>query len=183
MNYEKAIFAGGCFWCMQPPFQKLDGVIAVTSGYTGGTKENPTYEEVSTGKTGHVEAVEIVYDPKKVSYDKLLEVFWEQIDPTDENGQFFDRGPQYVPAVFYLNDEQKQSAEKSKKALEDSKRFDKRLVIKILPASKFYEAEEYHQDFYKKSPARYNTYKAASGREQYLARIWKEKDSDSSGKK
>jgi peptide methionine sulfoxide reductase msrA/msrB len=171
-TYEKATFAGGCFWCMEPPFENLEGVVKVVPGYTGGTKENPTYEEVSTGRTGHLEAVQIIYDPAKVRYEKLVDVFWTQIDPTDEGGQFVDRGSQYETAIFYHDDEQKRIAEESKAQLEKSGKYDRPIVTKIRPYSKFYEAEDYHQDFYKKSPARYKSYKFFSGREQFLKRIW-----------
>lgn len=169
---EKAIFGGGCFWCMAPPFEKIEGVKEVIAGYTGGHKENPTYEEVSSGKTGHLEAVEVVYDPTKVSYEKLLDVFWRQIDPTDPNGQFVDRGSQYVSAVFYLSEEQKRLAEKSKEELRKSGRFRKPIVTEILQASTFYKAEEYHQDYYKKNPLRYKLYRFNSGRDQFLKKVW-----------
>jgi peptide methionine sulfoxide reductase msrA/msrB len=178
---ESALFAGGCFWCMEPPFEKLDGVKEVISGYTGGQKENPTYEEVSSGKTGHLEAVEVSYDPAKVSYEKLLEVFWRQIDPRDAGGQFVDRGSQYRSAIFYLNEEQKALAQKSKEELGKSGRFDKPIVTEILPASKFYRAEEYHQDYYKKNPLRYKFYRFNSGRDQFLKRVWKEDPPQESG--
>ncbi len=169
---EKATFAGGCFWCMEPPFEKLDGVVEVISGYTGGHKTNPTYEEVSSGKTGHVEAVEIAYDPKRITYAKLLDVFWRQIDPTDPNGQFVDRGSQYRSAIFYHDDEQKRLAEKSKEEMNRSGRFSKPVVTDIIKASTFYKAEEYHQDYYKKNPIRYKFYRYNSGRDQYLKKIW-----------
>lgn len=181
MKTEKAIFAGGCFWCMEPPFEKLDGVKEVISGYTGGHKENPTYEEVSSGTTGHVEAVEVLYDPSKVSYEKLLDVFWRQIDPRDPDGQFVDRGSQYRSAIFYLNDEQKALAEKSKEELDKSGRFDKPIVTEILPASTFYRAEDYHQDYYKKNPLRYKFYRFNSGRDQFLKKVWKEDPPQVSG--
>ena len=173
-RYEKATFAGGCFWCMEPPFEKLDGVIDVVPGYTGGRVEDPTYEEVSTGTTGHLEAVQITYDPSKISYRELVDVFWTQIDPTDEGGQFVDRGPQYTTAIFYQNDEQKRIAEESKAALERSRRHEKPVKTRIRPLAVFYEAEDYHKDFYKKSPVRYNSYKFFSGREPFLKRIWGE---------
>jgi peptide methionine sulfoxide reductase msrA/msrB len=171
-HLEKAIFAGGCFWCMVPPFEKLDGVSEVISGYTGGHKVNPTYEEVSSGTTGHVEAVEVIYDPARVTYQKLLNVFWRQINPTDAGGQFVDRGSSYKSAIFYSNEEQNKLAEKSKKELEQSRRFDKPIVTEIRPAGPFYRAEEYHQDYWKKNPIRYKFYRYNSGRDQYLARIW-----------
>lgn len=173
-NFEKATFAGGCFWCMEPPFEKLAGVKDVVSGYTGGHKENPTYEEVSDGKTGHVEAVQVFYDPAKISYSELLEVFWRQIDPTDPNGQFVDRGSQYRSVIFYHNEEQKRLAEKSKKDLQKSGRFAKPIVTEILPASQFYNAEEYHQDYYKNHSIKYKFYRFNSGRDRFLKRVWGE---------
>jgi len=173
-NIEKATFAGGCFWCMESPFEKLDGVISVTSGYTGGHKENPTYDEVSSGKTGHAEAIEILFDPSKISYEQILDVFWRQINPTDDSGQFVDRGSQYRSVIFYHSDEQKNLAEKSKKALEESGIFEKPVVTEIIPASAFYKAEDYHQDYYKKNPLRYKFYRYRSGRDQYLEKQWKD---------
>lgn len=175
VKLEKAVFAGGCFWCMLPPFQKLDGVKEVIAGYTGGQKENPTYEEVSSGKTGHYEAIEVVFDPAKVSYRKLLDVFWMNIDPTDEYGQFVDRGTQYRTAVFYLDDGQRKQAEESREALGKSGKFNRPVMTAILKAGKFYRAEEYHQDYPSKNPARYNFYKQNSGREQFLEKTWKKK--------
>ena len=169
-SYEKATFAGGCFWCMQPPFEKLDGVISVVSGYTGGTGKDPNYEDYA--EKGHIEAIEITYDPSKITYDQLLNVFWRQINPTDNGGQFVDRGPQYRSAIFYRNDEQKQLAEKSKQELEKSGRFDKPIMTAILEASKFYKAEDYHQDYYKKNPIRYKFYRYNAGRDQYLEKMW-----------
>ena len=174
---EKAVFAGGCFWCMVPPFEKLDGVKEVLSGYTGGRTVNPTYEEVSGGGTGHLEAIQVLYDPSRIGYDKLLDVFWRQIDPTDSGGQFVDRGSSYLSAIFYQNEEQRKLAEESKRTLERSGRFDKPIVTTILPAGPFYPAEEYHQDYWKKNPIRYKFYRFNSGRDQYLEKIWgKEKD-------
>ncbi len=169
---EKATFAGGCFWCMTPPFEKLDGVKAVVSGYTGGHTVNPTYEDVTSETTGHRESVEITYDPTKVTYEKLLDVFWRQINPTDAGGQFVDRGPSYKSAIFYHSEEQKRLAEESKKKLAESGRFDKPIVTEILPAGPFYRAEEYHQDYWKKNPIRYKFYRYNSGRDQYLAKVW-----------
>jgi peptide methionine sulfoxide reductase msrA/msrB len=169
---ERAIFAGGCFWCMESPYEKLDGVKEVISGYTGGQKEDPTYKEVSAGTTGHAEAVEVIFDPSKISYDELLEVFWRQIDPTDPGGQFADRGSQYRSAIFYLNDEQRALAEKSKENLAKSVRFDKPIVTEIVPASRFYRAEDYHQDYYKKNPVRYKLYRYGSGRDRFLKETW-----------
>ena len=165
---EKATFAGGCFWCMEPPFEKLEGVKEVISGYTGGQKENPTYEEVSSGSTGHVESIQVTYDTSKITYAKLLDVFWKQINPTDAGGQFADRGSQYRSIIFYHNDEQKRLAEKSKDELQNSGRFQKPIATEILPASRFYPAEEYHQDYYKKYPVNYKRYRQGSGREQFL---------------
>lgn len=173
-KYEKATFAGGCFWCMEPPFENLDGVIDVVPGYSGGQRENPTYEQVSSGGTGHLETVQITYDPSKVDYQKLVDVFWTQIDPTDQGGQFVDRGSQYKTAIFYHSDEQKNIAQESKAELEKSGRYDKPIVTEIRPFTAFYEAEDYHKDFYKKSPARYKSYKFFSGREQFLKEIWDE---------
>jgi len=167
---KKAIFAGGCFWCMEKPFEQLDGVFSVTSGYIGGRTENPTYENYGAG--GHIEAVEIAYDPTKVSYTKLLDVFWRQIDPTDSGGQFVDRGHAYISGIFYLDEEQRQLAEKSKSELASRKVFAKPLVTQIVPATAFYPAEEYHQDYYKKNPIRYRYYRGGSGRDQFLEKIW-----------
>jgi len=169
---EKATFAGGCFWCMESPFEKLDGVVEVVAGYTGGHKEDPTYEEVSTGKTGHYEAVQITFDPEVISYTELLDVFWRQINPTDIRGQFADRGEQYKTAVFYYSDEQKRLAEESKEKLQTSGKFQVDIVTEIIPASTFYVAEDYHQDYYQKSPIRYKLYRAGSGREAYLQSTW-----------
>ncbi|OGW38784.1 MAG: methionine sulfoxide reductase [Nitrospirae bacterium GWD2_57_9] len=169
---EKAIFAGGCFWCMEQPFEKLDGVQEVISGYTGGRKPNPTYEEVSAGGTGHLEAVEVVYDPAKISYEKLLDVFWKQINPIDAEGQFVDRGEQYRSAIFYHNEEQKRLAEESKQRLEGSRKFDRPIATEIRAAGPFYRAEEYHQDYGKKNPVRYKFYRFNSGRDQYLDKVW-----------
>jgi len=169
---EKATFAGGCFWCMEPPFEKLDGVKEVISGYTGGHKANPTYEEVSSGSTGHVEAAEVLFDPAKVSYEKLLDVFWRQVNPTDDGGQFVDRGSSYVTGIFTHTEEQKRIAEASKMRLGQSGRYDKPIVTPIKPAGPFYRAEEYHQDYYKKNPVRYKFYRYNSGRDKYLAKVW-----------
>jgi peptide-methionine (S)-S-oxide reductase len=166
----KATFAGGCFWCMEPPFDKLDGVISTISGYTGGKKKNPTYEEVSAGNTGHAEAVQVTYDPKKITYEKLLDVFWHNIDPLTPNRQFCDTGSQYRTAIFYYDETQKRLAEESKKAL--SKHFKERIVTEIVPASEFYPAEEYHQDYYIKNPLRYKFYRYNCGRDQRLEALW-----------
>jgi peptide methionine sulfoxide reductase msrA/msrB len=174
---EKATFAGGCFWCMEPPFEKLKGVAAVISGYTGGRTENPTYEEVSSGRTGHAEAVEVQYDPAQITYAELLDVFWHNIDPTTRDRQFVDTGSQYRTAIYYHTEEQKRLAEESKKKYDASGRFGKPIVTEVVPAGKFYPAEEYHQDYYKKSAVRYKFYRFNSGRDQYLEKIWgKEKD-------
>jgi len=169
---EKATFAGGCFWCIEPPFEKLDGVVEVISGYTGGHKEKPTYEDVCNGTTGHLEAVQITYDPSKISYQQLLDVFWRQIDPTDARGQFVDKGSQYKTAIFYHNEEQKKLAEESKRKLVESGRFNKRIVTEIRGFSKFFKAEDYHQNYYKKCPVQYQMYKLNSGREGYKKKIW-----------
>ncbi len=169
---EVATFAGGCFWCMVQPFDRYDGVLSVISGYTGGHKENPTYEEVCSGTTGHYEAVQITFDPAKISYEQLLDIFWRQIDPTDPGGQFYDRGDSYRTAIFYHNERQKQLAERSKQELEASGRFQKPIVTKILPAGPFYEAEEIHQNYYKKNPFHYTRYRIASGRDAFIAKHW-----------
>ena len=171
-KYEKATFAGGCFWCMEPPFEGLDGVLEVVAGYTGGHIKDPSYEEVCEGDTGHAEAVQITYDPSKITYDKLLDVFWRQIDPTDAGGQFVDRGPQYRTAIFYHTDEQKMLAEKSKAELERSGRYKKPVVTEVLPIAEFYMAEEYHQDYYKKESLRYKSYRKHSGRDQVRKELW-----------
>lgn len=169
---QTAIFAGGCFWCMVKPFDQWDGIQSVTSGYTGGHKENPSYEEVKSGKSGHYEAVEIKYEPEIFSYEKLLEIFWQQIDPTDAGGQFQDRGESYRSAIFYLNETQKKLAEDSKRQLEASGRFNKPIVTDILPAARFYPAEEYHQDFYKRHKQEYENDRAKSGRDEFFSIHW-----------
>lgn len=171
-DLQVGTFAGGCFWCMESSFERLEGVVEVISGYTGGQKANPTYEEVSSGTTGHYEAIQVIYDPEKVSYEKLLDVFWRQIDPTDAGGSFVDRGQQYTSAIFYHNDEQRHAAELSKERLERAKRYDKPIVTKILKFDAFYKAEDYHQDYYKKNPIRYKLYRSRSGRDEYIKRIW-----------
>ena len=170
--HAKAIFAGGCFWCMEPPFDKLPGVISTTSGYVGGQKRNPTYEEVSAGTTGHTEAVQVVYDPKKIGYAKLLEVFWRNIDPTVKNRQFCDIGAQYRSGIFYLDQEQKRLAEESRAALEKSKPFKDPIVTEITLANDFWPAEDYHQDYYLKNPLRYAYYRAGCGRDARLKQLW-----------
>jgi peptide methionine sulfoxide reductase msrA/msrB len=169
---KKAMFAGGCFWCMEPPFRILKGVADVKAGYSGGTRENPTYEEVSSGTTGHREVIQVTYDPAKVSYDELLDIFWQNINPTDSAGQFADKGSQYETAIFYHDAEQKQIAERSKEALDKSGKFDKPIATKIIEAGPFYPAEAYHQEYYKKNPAKYKSYKEASGRDAYLRKVW-----------
>jgi len=173
-NLQKATFAGGCFWCVEADFDKVDGVIEAVSGYTGGHTENPTYEEVSTGTTGHKEAVQVLYDPNRVSYEELLDVFWRHVDPTDNGGQFVDRGSQYRTAVFYHNDDQKLAAEASKKALDASGHFDRPVVTPILEAGPFYEAEDYHQNYYQNHGMRYSFYRKGSGRDAFLKKTWPE---------
>ena len=168
----KATFAGGCFWCMEHPFDELEGVVSVTAGYTGGHRKNPTYEEVSSGTTGHAESVQIVYDPAKIMYTKLLDVFWHNIDPTVQNQQFCDFGSQYRTAIFYHNEEQERLAEESKGALEKSGRFKGPIYTEIVPASVFYPAEEYHEHYYKKNPIRYKFYRYNCGRDQRLKELW-----------
>jgi len=169
---EKATFAGGCFWCMEEAFDKVDGVVSTLSGYTGGRKANPTYEEVSAGRTGHAESVEVMYDPTKVSYEKLLEIFWHNIDPTMADRQFCDVGNQYRSAIFYHNETQKRLAEESKQTLEKSDRFKSPFARQIVPAGPFYLAEEYHQNFHEKNPIRYKFYKYNCGRAQRLLDLW-----------
>jgi len=177
-NTKEAYFAGGCFWCTEADFEKVKGVIDAISGYTGGHVANPTYEQVSEGGTGHVEAVKVIYDPTKVSYEQLLQYFWMHIDPTDAGGQFVDRGPQYRSVIFYSDEQEHRLAEASKKKLAESGRFDKPIVTEILPLGPFYPAEEYHQDYYKKNPIRYRYYRYRSGRDQYLKKVWGDMESD-----
>ena len=169
---RNAVFAGGCFWCTESDFENLPGVLMVVSGYTGGTLANPTYEQVSAGGTGHVEAIQVVYEPDKVSFEQLLEIFWRGVDPTDNGGQFVDRGAQYRSAIFYADEEERKTAEKSRQALVDSGRFSKPVVTEILPLGPFYPAEEYHQDYYLKNPLRYQWYRSGSGRDQFLREVW-----------
>ena len=169
---QSAVFAGGCFWCTESDYEKVDGVIEAVSGYTGGRMENATYKQVSAGGTGHVEAVRVTYDPDKVSYGQLLDIFWRHVDPTDAGGQFVDRGDHYRSAIFYANAEEWQTAESSKKALAASGHFDRPVVTDILPLGSFYEAEDYHQDYYKKNPLRYNWYRSGSGRDKFLEMTW-----------
>jgi peptide methionine sulfoxide reductase msrA/msrB len=169
-----ATFAGGCFWCTEADFEKLPGVVKVISGYTGGQKENPSYEEVSSGTTGHIEAIQVYYDSSKLTYEELLDYFWKHIDPIDSGGQFVDRGPQYRSVIFYHDEEQKRLAEKSKEELSKSGKFNKPISTEILKFNKFYEAEGYHQDYYKKNPLRYKFYRYNSGRGQFLKKVWGE---------
>ena len=171
-NLHQATFAGGCFWCTESDFEKIDGVVEVVSGYTGGDEKNPTYQQVSSGATGHFEAVQVYYDPLKISYTELLDVFWRHVNPTDAGGQFVDRGPQYRSAIFYHDDEQKAQAEKSKADMDKSGVFKKPLVTPIIPLNKFFPAEDYHQDYYKENPIRYKYYRHGSGRDQFLESIW-----------
>lgn len=183
-NLSKATFAGGCFWCVEADFEKVDGVVEVVSGYTGGDEPNPTYEEVSSGDTGHVEAVQVLYDPDRTSYEELLDVFWSHVDPTDAGGQFVDRGSQYATGIFYHDEEQKRLAEKSREALENSGRFDKPVVTPIHKLKAFYPAEDYHQDYYQRHAIRYKFYRWNSGRDQFLEKVWEEparKKTESSG--
>jgi peptide-methionine (S)-S-oxide reductase len=169
-----ATFAGGCFWCMEKPFDAVEGVVSTTSGYTGGTKVDPSYEEVSAGGTGHVEAVQVAYDPKRVGYERLLEVFWRNVDPTDDAGQFCDRGSQYRSAIFFRDETQRKLAEASRAALDASGRLPAKVVTEIRPASVFYPAEDYHQDYYRKNPLRYRFYRGSCGRDSVLERLWGE---------
>ena len=172
-RYELATFAGGCFWCMVKPFDQWPGILKVVSGYTGGNVENPTYEQVCSDTTGHYEAVQITFDPSVFSYKELLEVFWQQVDPTDAGGQFGDRGSSYQTAIFYHSEEQRQQAEESKKEMQENGPFNLPIVTPILPAKTFYPAEEYHQDYYKKNPSHYQRYHVGSGRAGYIQRHWK----------
>ena len=169
---EKATFAGGCFWCMEHPFDSLPGVLSVTPGYTGGTKKDPTYEEVSAGGTGHAESIRIIYDPARIGYAKLLQVYWHNIDPTVKDRQFCDVGHQYRSAIFYHNGEQRRLGEESKAALEKSNPFKGGIMTEITPAGEFYPAEEYHQHYYRKNPLRYKFYRAACGRDHRLGELW-----------
>jgi peptide-methionine (S)-S-oxide reductase len=174
-GFEAAIFAGGCFWCMEPPYDVLPGVVSTTSGYTAGRTRNPNYHDVSAGITGHTEAVRVVYDPKKVSYEKLLEVFWRNIDPTVKDRQFCDSGTQYRSGIYYLSPEQKQLAEASRAQLEKTKPFKAPIVTEIVAASDFWAAEDYHQDYYKKNPVRYKVYRTGCGRDSRLEEVWGKK--------
>jgi peptide-methionine (S)-S-oxide reductase len=169
---SKAYFAGGCFWCMEEAFEKVEGVLSATSGYMGGTVANPSYEAVSAGRTGHAESVEVVYDPAKVSYQRLLDAFWHNVDPVTPNAQFCDHGSQYRSAIFFQTEEEKRASDASKQAIEQSKRFNEPIVTQIVMASQFYPAEEYHQDYYKKNPFRYKVYKYNCGRAKRLEELW-----------
>ena len=171
-GHAVATFAGGCFWCMEPPYDKIPGVDATISGYTGGRTVNPTYEQVSSGTTGHAEAVQVIYDPAKVTYEKLLEVFWVNVDPTVKDRQFCDTGNQYRTAIFYHDEAQRKAAEASKAAIEKSKPFKEPIVTPVVMAGPFYPAEEYHQDFYKKNPVRYQLYRSGCGRDARLKQLW-----------
>jgi peptide methionine sulfoxide reductase msrA/msrB len=171
-NLSVATFAGGCFWCTESDFEKLDGVVEVISGFAGGELKNPTYQQVSSGSTKHLESVEVHYDPNKISYEKLLDAFWKMVNPTDTGGQFVDRGYQYSTAIFYHTEEQKKLAEASKSNLNKSGRYEKEVITPIRKSTPFYAAEEYHQDYYKHNPVRYKFYRWNSGRDQYLAKVW-----------
>ena len=168
----KAYFAGGCFWCMEEAFEKVEGVVTVVSGYMGGTVANPSYEEVSAGRTGHAESVEVIYDSTKVTYQKLLDAFWHNVDPLTPNAQFCDHGTQYRSAIFYSSEEEKRQAEESKAAIEQAKKFPAPIVTQLVPAATFYPAEDYHQDYYKKNPLRYKYYKYGCGRANRLETLW-----------
>ena len=174
-DLSEATFAGGCFWCTESDFEKFDGVVEVISGYVGGRTQNPTYQEVSAGGTGHAEAIRVRYDPEKITYDELLDIFWRHVDPTDPGGQFVDRGSQYRSAIFYHDEEQKRLAEESKRKLESSGRFNESIATEIVPVSEFYQAEDYHQDYHKKNPLRYKMYRSNSGRDQFLEKAWADK--------
>lgn len=169
---KTATFAGGCFWCMEPPFDELEGVVSTTVGYTGGNRKNPTYEQVSSGGTGHTEAIQIIYNPNKVTYPQLLDVFWRNIDPTAPDRQFCDKGSQYRAAIFFHDEAEKQLAEESKQVLERSGQFNVPVVTEIVPTSPFYPAESYHQDYYRKNPIRYKIYRYGCGRDQRLKELW-----------
>ena len=169
---KKATFAGGCFWCIETPFDKVAGVVSAISGYTGGERENPSYKMVSSGMTQHIESVELTFDPAIITYRQLLAIYWRQFDPTDPGGSFYDRGHQYTSAIFYHDEEQRALAEATKQALDQSGRFDKSIVTSVRPALKFYPAEEYHQDYHKKKPMHYNRYRQGSGRDRFIKAIW-----------
>lgn len=171
-HLEKATLAGGCFWCMEPPFDNLDGVVSTVSGYAGGHVENPTYEQVCSGSTGHTEVIQVTFDTRKISFDEILDVFWRQIDPTAENRQFADVGSQYRTAIFYHDDEQRRIAEQSKQALEQSGRYDRPIATAVEPYTNFYPAEDYHQKYYRSNPLHYKMYRSGSGRAGYLEKVW-----------
>ena len=171
-GYETAVFAGGCFWCMEPPYDELDGVVATLSGYAGGPEQNPTYEQVSSGRTGHTEVVRVTYDPAVISYDRLLEVFWVNHDPLTDNRQFCDWGSQYRPGIFYQGEQQQQAAQASKRMWEESGRFDAPIVTEVTELDRFWPAEEYHQDFYRKNPQRYYSYRTGCRRDDRLQQLW-----------
>jgi methionine-S-sulfoxide reductase len=170
--YEKAILAGGCFWCVEADYEKLEGVVDAVSGYTGGELADPTYKQVSSGTSGHLESVEVTYDPDVLNYGEILDYFWRHIDPTRDDGQFCDRGPQYRPAVFFLNGQQREIAEDSLQKLDRTKPFPDRLKVELLPAATFYPAEDYHQDYYRKNPIRYKFYRYRCGRDQRVEELW-----------
>jgi peptide methionine sulfoxide reductase msrA/msrB len=178
----EAVFAGGCFWCTEADFEKVEGVIEAVSGYTGGRVANPTYQQVSAGGTGHVEAVKVIYDPGKITYEQVLQEFWRHVNPVDGGGQFVDRGSQYRSVIFYANEQERQLAEASKKELETSRRFGQPIATDILPLGPFYPAEDYHQDYYKKNPLRYRFYRAGSGRDQFLEKVWADEKKDMTSK-
>lgn len=171
-KYETATFAGGCFWCMEPPYDALEGVISTTAGYTGGKETDPSYKQVSRGRTGHTEAIQIIYDPEKVSYAKLLDTYWHNIDPTDATGQFCDKGSQYRSEIFFHNKTQQQLAVQSKNALQELKPFKEPVVTQVTMATAFYPAEDYHQDYYQRNPIRYKYYRYGCGRDQRLEALW-----------
>jgi peptide methionine sulfoxide reductase msrA/msrB len=180
-HLKQATFAGGCFWCSEADFEKTQGVVEVISGYTGGTTENPSYEEVSSGRSEHLEAVQVVYDPAKITYKELLDVFWRHVDPTDPGGQFVDRGPQYRTAIFYHDEEQRRAAEGSRQELDRSGRFKKPVVTEIRPLTRFYAAEGYHQDYYKTNSLRYSLYRQGSGRDQFIREAWRPAEGQAAG--
>lgn len=175
-GFQVAIFAGGCFWCMQPPFDKAPGVVSTTVGYCGGSERNPSYEMVSMGLTGHAESIRVVYDPRKITYDKLIDIFWRNIDPTQTDGQFADRGKQYKTHIFYTNAEQKQAALAAVKKLASSGKFSKPIATDVVQATDFWPAEEYHQKYYLKAPDHYHSYKRGSGRLQFIQSVWGTKE-------
>ncbi len=174
MSTQYAYFAGGCFWCMVSPFDVLEGILEVRSGYMGGDLDNPTYKDVKTQESGHYEVIRIAYDPAVINYDKLLQAFWRQVDPTDPDGQFQDRGPSYRTAIFVVDEDQRQVAQKSKADMDASGRFPAKIITPILEAGKYYDAEEYHQDFYKKNPDEYKKDRSKSGRDEFIKKVWGE---------